>query len=576
MTFLTVSIGLMESFPQLSVSSFNKHTPIMRHSNAFIFFFVLASFSFSTYSYAQQAPRIEWQRCLGGSKDEDGGGGPSSRCIVQTSDGGYILTGSTVSRDGDVSGLHDTINGDIWVVKLSSSGSIEWQKCLGGSHQSIAYCIIQTSDKGYAIAGSTSANDGDVTGWHPGFDTSFGSKYPHADAWFIKLDSLGNIQWQKCLGGSGIDAATSIIQTSDGGYAVTGTTTSNDGDMSGNHGNYDEFVIKLSSSGVIQWQKCYGGRNGDWGVSIIQTYDGGYITAGWTGSNDEGSFINHGHTDIYIVKIDSLGNLQWQKCYGGSFNDEGFCILQTADRGYVFIGYTQSSDGEVSGYHGVNQDADAWLVRIDSIGKILWQRSLGGSRNDVGSSIIQPSDGGFIIAGSTASIDGDVIRDDPGGVWILKLNSSGIIQWQRCLGGNKGLDNGTSIIQTNDGGYALAGITSSNDGDVSGLHYFSNGAPSSDIWVIKLSPAIIDKVESTTPEQSLHQPYPNPSTGEVRIDISSSLIPQKLDFFDALGNRCYPQYTLENNIALVNVQSLASGIYMVKVGSQTTPFIVQH
>jgi hypothetical protein len=279
---------------------------------------------------------------LGGSSDE------WASSIQQTFDGGYIVAGYTYSNDGDVSGNHG--NRDGWVVKLDASGSLLWQKCLGGNSSDWARSIQQTSDGGYIVAGETHSNDGDVSGHHG-----------NGDGWVVKLDASGNLLWQKCLGGSSYDSVSSIQQTSDGGYIVAGSTYSNDGDVSGNHGNDDSWVVKLDASGNLLWQKCLGGSNWDYAESIQQTSDGGYIVAGITFSNDGDVSGYHGEGDGWIVKLDASGNLLWQKCLGGSYREWAYSIQQTSDGGYIVAGYTNSNDGDVSGNHG---GEDGWVVKL--------------------------------------------------------------------------------------------------------------------------------------------------------------------------------------------------------------------
>ncbi|MHA1651797.1 MAG: hypothetical protein ACTSYB_16515, partial [Candidatus Helarchaeota archaeon] len=186
---------------------------------------------------------------------------------------------------------------DFWVVKLSSTGVIEWQKCLGGSNNDWVYSVQQTADGGYIVAGFTVSNDGDVSGNHDGED--------FCDFWVVKLSSTGVIEWQKCLGGSNYERAYSVQQTADGGFIVAGETKSNDGDVSGNHGGYDFWVVKLSSTGVIEWQKCLGGINDEGAYSVQQTADGGYIVAGYTDSNDGDVSGKHGvcACDFWVVKL---------------------------------------------------------------------------------------------------------------------------------------------------------------------------------------------------------------------------------------------------------------------------------
>ena len=235
---------------------------------------------------------IEWQKCYGGTCNDE------ATEIKSTPDGGYIISGWTCSNDGDVAGNHQFPLTDCWVVKLSSIGSIEWQKCLGGTGFDGAKKIEQTPDGGYILAGYTESNDGDVAGNHGG-----------ADAWVVKLSTNGNLEWQKCLGGSGFEYANSLQKTSDGGYIILSDTTSNDGDVAGNDSGTnqaDVWIVKLNPSGVIEWQKCFGGSNIENAMKIQQTPDSGYIYAGWTYSSNDGDISgNHDSGDIWVVKLTS-------------------------------------------------------------------------------------------------------------------------------------------------------------------------------------------------------------------------------------------------------------------------------
>ena len=305
-----------------------------------------------------QGPEIQWQKCFGGTQDD------FAECIIQTSDGGFVTAGTTNSNDGNVSGNHGGY--DAWVVKLNAAGAIQWQKCFGGSGDDEFNSIVQTSDGGFAATGWTYSNDGEVSGNH-------GSP----DVWVVKLDDTGAIQWQKCLGGELSDVATSIIQTADGGFAVAGNTASTDGDVSGNHGGQaDAWVVKLNDTGAILWQRCCGGSGEESFSSIIETTDGGFVAAGYTGSNDGDVSGNHGSNDVWVVKLNASGAILWQKCLGGSGQDIAFSIIQDFDDGLSVAAITNSNDGEVSGNHGEN---DAWVVKLNSAGSIEWQKCLGGA-----------------------------------------------------------------------------------------------------------------------------------------------------------------------------------------------------
>jgi hypothetical protein len=282
-----------------------------------------------------------------------------------------------------------------------------------------------------------------------GFTRSFGAG--NADVYVVKLDGSGNIQWTRTIGGSIQDWGYSIIQTTDGGYAVAGYTGSFGAGWS------DVYVVKLDGSGNIQWTRTIGGGNDDSGFSIIQTTDGGYAVAGKTNS------FGAGQSDVYVVKLDGSGNIQWTRTIGGRISDEGNSIIQTSDGGYAVAGWS-ASFGAGSG--------DVYVLKLDGSGNLQWTRTIGGRNVDYGYSIIQTTDGGYAVAGYTSSVDdGSVVYDN---VYVVKLDGSGNLQWTRTIGGGS-KDYGYSIIQTTDGGYAVAGYTE------------SFGAGKKDVYVVKLN-----------------------------------------------------------------------------------------
>lgn len=293
------------------------------------------------------------------------------------------------------------------------------------------------------------------------------------DYWIIKLNAEGNLEWQKTYGGSSYDYAISTQQTTDGGYVVAGYTYSNDGDVTGNHGGYDYWVIKLDASGKKKWQKTYGGTGDDFANSIQQTVDGGYIVAGSSASNDGDVTNNHGNADYWIIKLDAAGNLKWQKTFGGAGNDQSYSVQQTNDSGYIVAGYTDTA-GRLYDY---------FIIKLDAAGKTKWQKKYGGSLFDVAYSAAQTADGGYIVAGYSSSADGDVTGNHGGyDYWILKLSSTGALKWQKSLGGT-GNDYGYYIQQTTTNDYIVTGASNSNDGDVHGNH------GSYDYWIATLNTA---------------------------------------------------------------------------------------
>jgi len=349
----------------------------------------------------------EWQRCLGGS-DQD-----TASSIQQTGDMGYIVAANTRSTDGDVIGHHGGISPggfterDGWVIKLNTTGAIEWQRCLGGTGDDRAEYVQQTADGGYIIAGYTSSSDGDLTG------------LPADACWVLKLDSEGLIQWQKFFGLLMFNKC--VQQTGDGGYVLCGWTAL------GTHGMFDGYVLNLDTAGAARWQRDLGGIRRDYAYSIRQTRDSGYIVAGSTTSEN----LNGYHLDPdfnflpdgMAIKLNATGAIEWQKCLGGYDDDGCSSVEQTADGGYVVGGSTASDDGDVSGNHG---SYDVWAVKLDAGGAIEWQRCLGGSSDDRAGSVQQTTDGGYVVAGSTASDDGDVSGNHGASdIWVAKLESDG-------------------------------------------------------------------------------------------------------------------------------------------------------
>jgi hypothetical protein len=436
---------------------------------------------------SSSVPPIEWEKCFGGSDYDT----PNS--VEETNDGGYIIAGRSTSNDGDVSGNHG--KRDAWIVKLKSNGELDWQKTLGGSGDDAAHAIRKTSDGGYIVAGYSEISDEDVSG-----------KHRSSDCWVVKLKSNGEIEWQKLFGGSNPDEAWDVQQTSDDGYIIAGSSTSNDGDVSGNHGKHDAWIVKLKSNGELDWQKSLGGSNLDYAYAIRQTKDGGYIIAGTTFSDDGDVSGKHKSTDGWVVKLKSNGKIDWQKFLGGSNVDSAYSVQQTSDGGYIVAGYSQSNDGDVSGHTEgklekiammsiMRYSKDFWIVKLKADGAIEWQKALGGSGYDEACSVRQTDDGGYIVAGYSRSNDGDVSGHTEGKLvkfsrvsfmsysqdfWIVKLKADGTPEWQKSLGGSSD-DRAYDICPTKDKGYIVVGYTDSDNGDVSGRK--RQGA---DFWVVKL------------------------------------------------------------------------------------------
>jgi uncharacterized delta-60 repeat protein len=410
------TLGCHDSFQNPSISSGGVEaspTPLSSYVIPLSSFVSPVSYSLATTDIA--LCMLTFAERIGGSNDD------FAYSIIQSSDGGYVVAGYTNSFGGSY---------DFYVVKLDSSGSVAWTKTIGGSGDDQANSVVQSSDGSYVVAGYT---------------TSFGAG--GADMYVVKLGSGGNVQWTKTIGGSDDDFANSVIQSSDGGYVIAGYT------QSFGAGGYDMYVVKLDSNGNVVWTKTIGGSNSDVANSIVQSSDGGYVVAGETLS------FGASGRDIYVVKLDSSGNIVWTKTIGGSWDDFANSVIQSSDGGYVIAGYTQS--------FGAGWD-DIYVVKLDSSGNVQWTKTIGGSADDEAWSIIQSSDGGYVVAGRTNSF-GAVYKD----IYVVKLDSSGNVQWTKTIGGSAD-DEAWSIIQSSDGGYVVAGYT------------YSFGAVYKDIYVVKM------------------------------------------------------------------------------------------
>jgi hypothetical protein len=358
---------------KIYISNLNCKINENKKKNIFTFYFLLFTLP------AQNNMQIQWQSCYGGSEYDDAGG------IVQ-SENGYLVLGTTGSNDGDVSNFHGVY--DIWVASIDSLGNLLWERAYGGSEQEYATNIIKDDSGYYYFGGWVSSNDGDVqSGTHGGYDR-----------WIVKIDGEGNIIWEQCYGGSMTDYGGMLKLLSNGNILTYGATFSDDGDVPINYGYLDDWLMIINTDGDIIESKVYGNIDQNNIFDIIETSDGGFFFAS-KAKVAQGMVQGepHGLTDVWVVKLDSAMNIEWQKMYGGSKVDYGYQGVLELDDGYIFLAYTNSNDSDVSGYHGTpGESRDIWVVRIDTIGNILWQRCTGGYEWDASATIYQSEDGGML------------------------------------------------------------------------------------------------------------------------------------------------------------------------------------
>ncbi|MEW6366151.1 MAG: IPT/TIG domain-containing protein [Acidobacteriota bacterium] len=358
-----------------------------------------------------------WARLYGAALNSD------LRAVHQTTDGGYVVSGAAISFGAG--------GKDAWCLKLDASGDIVWQKTFGGVKDEYANAVEMTADGGCLLVATT---------------YSFGAG--SADAWCLRLDSSGNIIWQKTYGGTGLDYLCAVVATAGGGYVLAGGTDSFGG------GNGDAWYLKLDAAGNVVWQNAYGGSGAEYAGAVCGAAEGGFILAGG---------VDVLNTDIYdalYLKVDAAGNVVSHRAYGGSDDDSAHSAGATADGGCILAGGTASWGAGMS---------DAWCLRLDAAGNIVWQNTFGGTSYDWFDGPSVTSGGSCFLAGFSNSL-GAGSSD----VYCVKLDSGGNVTWQRTYGGTSA-DYALGAIPAADGGYVLAGRT------------FGFGVSNTGSWALKIS-----------------------------------------------------------------------------------------
>jgi len=432
-----------------------------------------------------------FEKTFGGAENDIG------YSVQQTNDNGYIIAGWTESFGPE------NYNG--YIIKTDPNGDTLWTKFFGGIGWDDCYSVQQTSDDGYIIAGGAE---------------SFSGAY---DVYLIRTDDLGDTLWTKTIGGFDADRGYSMQITNDGGFIITGTT------WSFGAGMYDVYLIKTNAVGDVLWSKTYGGAYGDYGNSVQQTNDDGYIITGMTENYGAGS------EDVYLIKTDAAGDTLWTRTFGGTSNDYGNSVKQTSDDGYIITGLTYSFG---AGY------VDIYLIKTDAAGDTLWTKTFGGTNVDYGKSVQQTIDGGYIITGmiyNPATGSGDVC--------LIKTNSDGDTLWTKTFGG-VGADIGNYVQQTNDDGFIIAGQTE------------SSGAGLYDAYLIKTNvDGVVVPVKEITDEQNRFTIFPNPATDKLTIEIEENATLEILNIqsqiVDVIG--------LTEKTNNLDISKLSDGVYTLLI-----------
>jgi hypothetical protein len=536
------------------------------------FLILLFFFGSSVFTFAQMQT---WAVAVGGPPIEEG------FSITQCKDGDFAIGGTYYS----ILPQYNTM----YAAKVDSNGNLLWANIIGNDTVNFHFppgsygnSITETNDGGYVLAGGTAQ-------YGVGND----------DVYIVKLNSNGNLQWTKTIGGTGEDDGYSIIQTKDKGYAVAGATNSFGA------GSNDVYIIKLDSAGNVSWTKTIGGTGDDQGWSIIQTRDNGYAITGFTNSFGAGNY------DVYVIKLDSIGNLKWTKTIGGTHEDQGYSIIQTRDKGYAITGVTYSFND--------TDDGDAYIIKLDSTGNLQWTGLIGGTPYDsnapisenFGQSIIQTTNGEYVVAGTTGSYGSGYYTNS----YFVRFDSLGNLKQTQTYGGTQG-EFGESIIQTKNGGFAMGGYSSNyrggyedvlvmlldsagNNCDTTGgggiLHTggtvssggtitssdsgrVSFGGSITSHGIIVGSCGIITSANTLNPSTNKFTIHPNPCTTMLNIDFPIASNLAEIQIMDMAG-RQLQSFDIENptfNISF-DVSALSPGMYFIRIvtenGTEVQKFV---
>lgn len=395
---------------------------------------------------------LKWVKIMGGSQED------IAHAVVATQDGGFAILGNTQSIDGDITDKSEEVS-DLWLLKFSADFTLEWSKTYGGSGDDRGHSLVQLADGGYALLGYSMSDDGDAS-----------ENQGQHDNWVLRVDSNGTLLWERSFGYSGHDHAYNIIKTSDGGLLFNGflDVTSSNGEgatakknaPSALHGVGEFWVHKINLDGSLAWRRYFGGTNNDRSYDAVETPDGGYVVVGTSESDDVEISNARGGYDVWVIKLDSDGDLLWEKSFGGSGVDGANGVALAGDKINIF-GNSFSNDLDISSPLG---SSDFWLLTLDEAGNLLNETSLGGSDFDMGRDLWIDENQEIWLTGYSQSSDID-LRNNQGNndIVLMRLNQNYLPQQTFSLGGFE-LDIAHSITGLSTGGILVAGTTESSNG----------------------------------------------------------------------------------------------------------------
>ena len=499
--------------------------------------------------------QLTWQQCFGGTEWD------YARDIYEINSR-YLIAGSTKSNDGNVSFNHGATDG--WLIKTNSIGELEWEKTYGGSNGDGIFRIFSADENNYYLLCSSYSSDGDISN----------DPYPEStDFWIVKIDSSGNILWEKILGGNILDQMWTGTPTADGGVVAFGWTGSQDGDVTVNYGAYDMWMVKVNSEGEKEWDFSIGTNDFDYGQAIIQTSDEGFLVGGTSTIGEGGNLTCEPFNDYgeaILVKLDADRNIEWQQCYGGSGHDGITAITEVSD-GYLFAGYVNSNDGDISGWHGEN---DIWVVKVDIVGNIIWQKCLGGSRSEYTSKLIITDEVEIIIPGNTQSNNGDVsgnhtLSEYDHDIWMVKLSSEGVLLSQQCFGGEGDDRIDFGVVKKSDNNFVIAGQTDYGPSfDVACTPHGGNGIDR-DLWVFEIDSIDTSGIIGSPFIQNSIKVYPNPAKDYVIFETTlthTNRVKYKIIVSDVFGQEVVT-LSLKNEKTVWDCREAINGTYIYCIQS---------
>lgn len=489
--------------------------------------------------------QIDWQNCFVGP-DYD-----IVNDVLELEDGYFILGsyGIPVSNPLIIRQM------DVWLIKTDLYGNLLWDKKFGGSKDDIGKKILKTSDNNFIIVAQSSSNDYDLSN----------NPYPTStNYWIYKINPSGDILWNKIVGGNGPDWPDNATLTSDGGIMVSGMSQSSDGDVSINYGSWDNWIVKLDSAGNKIWEYTIGTEGVEQALEIIEDQDGGILIGGTSASYGSGNincdFYSEFMGESVLTKLDSNLNIEWQQCYGGS-SHELISAITFFQNNYYVSHVVESNDGDLynSGFHGF---CDVWITEIDSIGNLNWGKCFGGSQYEDGGRIFIDEEGELTSFGITYSDDGDVqgIHSQNEDIWVFKIDTSGNLKWQQCIGGTGRESVSLGVKKVSNNSYVIAAKTfaSFGTGDINCNTTADTGY---DIWFFKVT----DTTIVSRNENKFHslKIFPNPADNYLIIQ-SEENISGFITISNILGEKVIKEKYFEKELYL-DINNAPPGIYIYTI-----------